>query len=234
VNYSSCPVMKHITPKPKLLSFTCPHCQVLAYQEWSECALDLRTYQPQIVPAGVLGKAFQQDPNPLKVGKCAHCSKRTIWLDGALLYPNTGHAPAANEDLSPQVKKIYNEAASIVRLSPRAAAALLRLAVERICKELGQKGDLSSMIQSLLDEQKITAKIQAALDVVRVTGNEAVHPGEIDEVDDLESADILFELVNAIANHAITQPRMIDETYAKLPLEKRKSIEQRGKKNSKE
>jgi hypothetical protein len=90
------------------------------------------------------------------------------------------------------------------------------------------------MIQSLLDEQKITAKIQAALDVVRVTGNEAVHPGEIDDVDDLESADILFELVNAIANHAITQPRMIDETYAKLPLEKRKSIEQRGKKNSKE
>lgn len=225
--------MKHIIPKPKLPSFTCPHCQVVAYQEWSECALDLRTYGPHVPPVSLLGKPLHQDPNPLKSGKCAHCSKRTIWLGGELLYPNTGHAPAPNEDLSPQVKKIYNEAASIARLSPRAAAALLRLAVETMCIELGQKGDLSGMIQSLLDEQRVTAKIQTALDVVRVTGNEAIHPGKIDDADDFESAAILFELINTIAHHALTQPRVIDETYAKLPLEKRKSIEQRGKKVSK-
>jgi hypothetical protein len=178
-----------------------------------------------------LAKAFQQDPNPLKIGKCAHCGKQTIWLGGLLLYPNTGHAPAANEDLSLDVKKLYAEAASIVRLSPRAAAALLRLAVETICLELGPKrGNMNAMIQSLVDEGKVAKKIQMALDTVRITGNDAVHPGEIDNADDLESVLVIFDLINAIASHAITDPRMIDTVYAKLPLEKRAKIEERGKK----
>ena len=119
--------MKYIEPRPRLSVFTCPHCQAISQQEWRVCGLDLQTYgQPQKTSSELV-KAFQQDNNPLKVGKCAHCGKQTIWLNGLLLYPNTGHAPAANEDLSLDVKKLYAEAASIVRLSPRAAAALLRL-----------------------------------------------------------------------------------------------------------
>ena len=193
--------------------------------------MDLQTYAQPQKTSSELVKAFQQDNNPLKVGKCAHCGKQTIWLNGLLLYPNTGHAPAANEDLSLDVKKLYAEAASIVRLSPRAAAALLRLAVETMCLELGpKKGNLNEMIQSLVDEGKVAKKIQMALDTVRITGNDAVHPGEIDDADDLESVLVIFDLINAIASHAITEPRMIDTVYAKLPMEKRAKIDERGKK----
>ena len=223
--------MKYIEPRPRLSVFTCPHCQAISQQEWRVCGLDLQTYgQPQKTSSELV-KAFQQDNNPLKVGKCAHCGKQTIWLNGLLLYPNTGHAPAANEDLSLDVKKLYAEAASIVRLSPRAAAALLRLAVETMCLELGpKKGKLNEMIQSLVDEGKVAKKIQMALDTVRITGNDAVHPGEIDDADDLESVLVIFDLINAIASHAITEPRMIDTVYAKLPMEKRAKIDERGKK----
>jgi hypothetical protein len=66
----------------------------------------------------------------------------------------------------------------------------------------------------------LDVRVQKALDTVRVIGNESVHPGEMDLRDDPETAGMLFALVNAIANDMITQPRLRDELYAKLPQAK--------------
>jgi hypothetical protein len=63
--------------------------------------------------------------------------------------------------------------------------------------------------------------------MVRVIGNESVHPGSIDLNDDRETALRLFDLVNAIADQMISHPKKVKEMYGKLPEEKRKAIEAR-------
>ena len=70
-------------------------------------------------------------------------------------------------------------------------------------------------------------RIQKALDVVRVIGNEAVHPGQIDLDDNTEVANKLFQLVNMISETMISQPKAVDELYESLPEAKRKEIAKR-------
>jgi hypothetical protein len=73
--------------------------------------------------------------------------------------------------------------------------------------------------------------IQQSLDVVRVIGNEAVHPGTLDLKDDVNTARALFKLLNLIAEKMITDPKTVNEIYESLPEAKRKGIEQRDRKS---
>ncbi|MGH9199280.1 MAG: DUF4145 domain-containing protein [Acidimicrobiia bacterium] len=101
----------------------------------------------------------------------------------------------------------YNEAREIVGLSSRGACALLRLALQKLSKELGEKGkDLNTDIANLV-KKGLRTEVQQALDSVRVIGNNAVHPGEFDVTDDLETATTLFECINVIVEQMIAQPR---------------------------
>ena len=75
----------------------------------------------------------------------------------------------------------------------------------------------------------LNPKIQKSLDVVRVIGNEAVHPGTIDLKDNVEIAVQLCKIINIIAGAMITQSKMIDSMYEDLPEDKKKKIEERDK-----
>jgi len=66
------------------------------------------------------------------------------------------------------------------------------------------------------------------LDIVRVIGNEAVHPGVIDLNDDRETASQLLILINSIADQMISHPKKVEELYGKLPENKREAIEKRN------
>lgn len=60
-------------------------------------------------------------------------------------------------------------------------------------------------------------QVQQALDALRVIGNEAVHPGELDLRDDVDTASGLFELINVVVEDRITRPKRVAEMFAKLP-----------------
>jgi len=144
-----------------------------------------------------------------------------------MAWPVQNNAPTPNPDLPDDVRLDFDEAGRILRLSPRGAAALLRLAMQKLCKELGGKGknideDIAAFVKGGLD-----VRIQRSLDIVRVIGNEAVHPGQIDLRDDVATAENLFAVVNIIADAMISQPKHIDEMYAGLPDNKRAAIERR-------
>ncbi len=165
----------------------------------------------------------------IALGLCAHCHKRTIWAGDVLLWPNSVTAPLAHPDLPESIRVDYEEARQIAKHSPRGAAALLRLCVQKLCKELGEPGaninaDIASMVQKGLPVQ-----IQQSLDVLRVVGNNAVHPGSIDLNDDPSIAHALFGLINLVVENRITQPRMIEEMYASLPQQTIRAIEDRDK-----
>ena len=70
-------------------------------------------------------------------------------------------------------------------------------------------------------------EIQQALDVVRVVGNNAVHPGAIDLDDSPETVSALFLLINAIADRMITQRKKVAELYGALPASVREAITKR-------
>ncbi len=120
----------------------------------------------------------------------------------------------------------YQEAASIYAHSPRGAAALLRLAVQKLMVHLGQPGknindDIAALVASGLPVQ-----IQQALDVVRVTGNNAVHPGKLD-ANDSRIAEQLFPLINLIVEYRISLPARIQEMYDALPAGAKHAIQKR-------
>ncbi len=135
--------------------------------------------------------------------QCTHCDGWLHWYKDKILVPDVSGAPPPNDDLDVEIKEDYAEAASIVAKSPRGAAALLRLCVQKLCKQLGEGGkNLDKDIGSLVAKGP-DVRVQQALDILRVIGNESVHPGEIDLRDNPETAGTLFTLVNAIADQMI-------------------------------
>ena len=104
------------------------------------------------------------------------------------------------------------KARSIVGRSPRAAAALLRLAVQKLIdqildnqKEKGKGKDLDDNIR-ILGERGLPKQIQLILNYYRIGGNNAVHPGQIDLKDKRKTAKALFSLLNIIVLIMITNP----------------------------
>lgn len=75
--------------------------------------------------------------------------------------------------------------------------------------------------------------IQQALDIVRVIGNNAVHPGQIDLKDDMKTALSLFRLVNMIVEDMIAKPKEVDSLFNGLPDDVKKGIEKRDEGNNK-
>jgi hypothetical protein len=163
----------------------------------------------------------------IHVSECYSCGKLTLWLYDSILYPPERHPIEANPDLNADIRADFDEARIIVNLSPRGAAALLRLCIQKLCMQLGKPGkNLDEDIASLVRDG-LSPTVQKALDIVRVIGNEAVHPGQVDLRDDRDTALTLFDLVNRIAHDTITHPREISEMYEKLPPAKREAIEKR-------
>jgi len=76
----------------------------------------------------------------LNLSKCYTCGEIAVWVYDRLLYPPQRIGPEPNEDLPEAVKTDYEEARSILNLSPRGAAAMLRLCVEKLSNHLEAAG----------------------------------------------------------------------------------------------
>jgi hypothetical protein len=207
----------YIAPKAFSQKFTCPHCGAIALQRWQARMWDLGSQSSNI------------HLNPVRSSRCDHCQEYALWHEDTMAFPDIGKAPSPNPDLPAPVKAIYLEAASISTKSPRGAAALLRLGIQILCAELGASGqninkDIGELVQKGLPE-----RVQQSLDIVRVTGNNAVHPGQID-VDNSDVVEHLFTLVNVIAEYCISMPNRIGALYSSLPQATLEQIQKRDSK----
>jgi len=159
----------------------------------------------------------------LEISHCFHCKDFSLWLNAKMIYPAKILVDSPNSDLPEDIKKDYLEAASILSESSRGSSALLRIAIEKLVNYLGALGsNLNAKIGFLVSDRNLNPKIQKSLDVVRVIGNNAVHPGLIDLTDDRSTAELLFKLVNIIAKEMITEPNEVDSIYSELVPEKNK------------
>ncbi|MDO8769947.1 MAG: DUF4145 domain-containing protein [Burkholderiaceae bacterium] len=133
----------------------------------------------------------------------------------------------AHKDLPECCRKDYEEARVVVSDSPRAAAAILRLCVQRLTVELGGKGKKIDDDIAMLVAKGLPPLVQQALDICRVVGNNSVHPGELNVDDTPELVAQLFEMINFIVAQTIERENAIKAMYAKLPGGALAAIERR-------
>jgi len=220
--------MNYVAPEVGKAGFHCPHCNMYANQVWFNAL-----HMEWIAKPGIDGRHQQIQVPALLVARCSHCSKYSIWLGGILVAPEVSGAPLPHPEMPDDIKSDFDEARRIFARSPRSSAALLRLAIQKLCIHLGHPGrNLNDDIGRLV-ENGLPVQIQRSLDIVRVVGNNQVHPGTLDVRDDPETATRLFELVNLIVEDRISRPKQIEALYLKLPEGARKQVEERDAKVAK-
>lgn len=218
---------KYYPPEHVKGQFHCPHCGVYSKQFWANIVAtqsNSRNYNKHIANLS----PFSEELDDIwSISTCEHCNEKIIWLHNNIIYPKKITVSLPNEDLTEEIKKDYLEAAVIFNDSPRSSAALLRLALQKLCKQLGEKGkNINDDIKNLV-KRGLNSQIQKSLDLLRITGNNAVHPGEINIDENPELVLKLFELINFIAEKMITEPKEIDSFYEELPESSKEAIEKR-------
>lgn len=226
-------------------AFNCPNCPAIAAQNPSKIKVnlidqpntELAKYQDYII-----------------VLTCQSCRNDSIWIARKafvtynnvfdnneddytkyefekLIFPiKAENAPLPNPDMPKNIVEIYNEACLVLKDSPRSSAALSRLAIEQLVDYLGAEGkDLNAKIGDLVSKG-LPVTIQQMLDSVRVIGNNAVHPGQIEVEGNIDLAISLLTFINLIIDNQISQPKAIKSTYDLIPESYKKSIERRDKK----
>jgi hypothetical protein len=222
----------YFAPTFKSLKFNCPFCGAYARMRWA--TLDHR-----------IGPGWRPTGWHTATGDC--CSQASYWREepqkfieesipvppqGAMVYPSVRTAPMPARDMPEDVKADYLEAREVAVSSPRSAAALLRLAIQKLCIHLGEKGkNLNDDIGELV-KKGLPVEVQRALDVVRVVGNNAVHPGELSQDDVASVADKLFAATNFIVQNRITQPNDLATMFGNLPQGAQDAIAKRDASDS--
>lgn len=218
--------MTYLAPTFKSNSFTCPFCNTISEQKWDHNTIIHRDDKFIITSTIYPNSGY----NTLSVSTCYHCKKFIIWLNDKIIDPIMSNIPLPNNDMPEIIKQIYNEAREVFPISRKSAAALLRLAVQRLFIELGEKGkNINDDIKNLV-QKGLAPDVQKSLDILRVTGNNAVHPGEIDLDENIELTSKLFYLMNFIVEELITKPKEIEKLFSFLPEKDQDNIAKRDNK----
>lgn len=194
----------------------CPHCFVTVrfedatplYRNGSSyVSFDIAEPKPSGVCSGLQRSfAFFQ---------CPHCHDVVVWMRRstcefdrvfARVYPPRSNNPPAPREVPGPIARAYEEACVVLPLSPSAAAALARRALQMVLREVvGVKhGSLNTEIDAA--RTTLPAWIIDGLHQLRQVGNFALHPskdaltGELMEPEPGE-ADLTIELVSALFQH---------------------------------
>lgn len=232
--------MTDFTPALRKRVFTCPHCSAIGAQVWAENTFFAEEFdgnnQPLFIDWDDLMRA--------RCGACDDYSiwirnrraeRATASLDrleGArggrrpnepnlpepiwtMIWPKKSGAPLPHEALPEDLKQLHSEARAVLSDSPRAAAALLRLLMEKLLQDTtGKPGNLNTQIGLLVERRMFDEQLQQTADTIRVSGNNAVHPAQIQDQGDTEEVALnMFELVNFLVDDLIARPRKISQMF---------------------
>ena len=142
----------YVLPTYNTTAFNCPYCDAYAHQEWFELS---RRQLGKSVASGVVSSL------------CAKCNNHAYWYLEEMIYPRTSTAPMPHTELPDRIKANYLEAREIVSASPRGACAILRLALQELCIELGEKGKNINEDIGELVKKGLPVEVQQALDALR-------------------------------------------------------------------
>ena len=205
-------------------SFICPYCKGYCQQTWQA-----RT------PSILVRHASSHDA--IRTAKCTLCNQHSIWVSEEMVYPHESSAPEASNHMPEEVKKVFDSARLVSIHSPRAAAVLLRVALEIITLSLDETDPSLNKRIGNLKKKGVDDSVIKSLDIVRIIANEGgAHAGGIDLTgeDGRVVVNKLFLLVNYIVQMTIGVHEEIKQDLISLvPEDKRKWAEDRDKPKSK-
>jgi hypothetical protein len=204
---------------------TCPLCGTLAAQWWQDLYHLLLSYDE--------GSDTPRRVEGLRSVNCSACDAYSYWFEDKMVYPLERIGPPPHIDMPPSVLTLYREAQEIAKPSPRAAAVLLRIALERLLEDVGRGGkNLNKAIGDYVAEGAIPEELQRAMDTVRLTGNDAAHPGELKLDDTPGGTAALFEIVNELVDRLVGFKARMNRIYDSLDGEKKEQVERRDSPSS--
>lgn len=234
----------YIAPNPSIKSFTCPHCGSYSLHE-NLPIINNRPDRNVYLRNDSDGKGLYGENEIFVFRRCCACNKTSIlkikgllafgnefksFREFELIYPKIFNVIEPNPDMPEDVKNFFNEARSVSDNSTRAATALLRIATEKLVKDLlGLKGSeyantkMHDAIERLYKGKNLNLSIYKALMSLKLFGNEASHPNEdlsrLEEYfsNDKDLMNKLFNLLNLIVDDLISKPKQIEELFNSAP-----------------
>lgn len=187
---------------------TCPSCGVVTDQRWD----------------GYTGRSGQQ--GDLYTSQCVslHCQALVVWIrknnQSKIIFPQTGVRIPPQDGLTDEEVKLYEEAASVRPISPRAACALVRVLLEAFLKRSlataghsiqdskGRDKRLTDLIDLAVQELDLSSTLKQGLTAIRGRGNTAVHD-PYGLTDDARAEDLpwLFEAVDDLVDALHVKPQ---------------------------
>lgn len=223
---------EYCMPELDKKAFNCPHCGAFANQRWY--SLMFNKYDTKVIFSNNNGPISRSkdiiflDDN-FRASKCDHCEKLALWKDLKIIYPRSITVESPNPDMPEVAKGLYMESAQILQDSPRASAALLRLALQEILNKVIEGGEKNSINDNIrIIGGQVDKRTRDALDIIRFKGNQAVHPGEI-RIEE-ESTKPMYKILNIIVQKLISDEKQIDDLYEELPESFKESIDRRDNK----
>lgn len=203
-------------------SFCCPYCGLYAFMP-----------KIPLIKSLSFGCLIKSQNLNLYISECPGCYKVAVWHEEKLVIPVCSVDPEPNKDMPQDIREIYEEARQVFCSSPRCSLILLRLALEKLCdcvlpsckgKPLNEK--IASLVKNGLPD-----KLQKAFDFIRISGNNAAHEFEKNDIEAAhDKAMTLFKLLNIIVERMITEDRQIENLYNNIPKNYRDNIKARDKK----
>ncbi|MGC4097337.1 MAG: DUF4145 domain-containing protein [Nitrospira sp.] len=221
--------------------FKCGHCGHRFHEVWDDTYIGWDTYDKTQQYSDSVKATYI-----LRRTKCPDC-ERFIFLmrelKGRLDYEDAGlrdasrivrEIPILPEEtgreplpisLPTGIESDYKEACKVLRLSPKASAALSRRCLQRFLREVLEvtPGDLANEIQAVLEKGTLPTHLGEAIDAVRNVGNFAAHPikskhtGEVMEVEPGE-AEWLIETLEGLFDFFFVKPEELKRRRAALEI----------------
>ncbi|WP_419925903.1 DUF4145 domain-containing protein [Candidatus Poriferisocius sp.] len=137
-----------------------------------------------------------------------------------LVFPHKGIRVPPEHGLEPEEVKLYEEAAAVALISPRAACALVRVLLEALLKRFlvapehsirppkGGNKSLVELIDMAVADLPLSATLRDGLTAIRKRGNTALH--DLDGLNDetrAEELPWLFQAVDDLVDDLHTKPQ---------------------------
>jgi hypothetical protein len=209
---------EYIEPRLGAESFSCPHCNTVAHQDWyslflkPENAAEVRVLTPEAVNALTQGDAqrdnikeidqfverlkknaltyeYQKHPHPLKVKMANLHISNCHSCNGFSLWVGGQLVFPTRIDKTPElVEEDLEEAATILNEFPRGAAALMRVCIQKLVPLLKDNGKELNQRVSSLVRKGLEVEMQQAMDVLQVLRSDPVQLSHLESQADKETA----------------------------------------------
>jgi hypothetical protein len=156
---------------------------------------------------------------------CVSCKQGCVWRGDELVYPQASQVAKPHPEMPAGARELYEEAALVLPVSRRAAAALARASLERLLRALpdaDSKARLDDLIAAL--GQRVSHRLWQILTALRYLGNDTLHAESESELvalylegDGATVVEPVFGAINAIVEEVIVQPKVADNLYSMIP-----------------